>query len=131
MLAHPSEDLGTLIHALKTAALALVVDVATDLAELRSRFFASGGHDVLVLTPALEPGIARAAIDTLRAVAPELPIVSFAAALQRRDLPATAGLTCVASLHPGSRAGVGAVLRSLHSTPPPPPQPPQPPPEST
>ncbi len=89
------------------------VDVAHGLDEARRLFFGAGGHDCLVVAPDIGPGLATRVLDSLRTVDPELPTATFGPALRRSEAPTrTAHL---ASLHPGSRAGTGALLRFLHN----------------
>lgn len=90
------------------------VDVASDLAAARLHFFGAGGHHCVMIGPDVPPGVAAAIVASLREVDPELPAVSFGPVLAKeRAQSRTASLT----LHPGSRAGTGALLRFLRSLP--------------
>lgn len=88
----------------------LVVDLATDLNELRRIFFARGGHDLLVLLTDKSPNAQRSALSQLRAVDPDLAVVCFG-----DRAPAETRVTQLKHYHPGSRAGAGAVLRVLRT----------------
>ncbi len=90
------------------------IDLATDPATARRAFFQSGGHQVLILGPDVAPGLAWRVLDSLRGVDPELPVVAYGGPLSRRPLPF--GVTAL-SLHPSSRAGLGALLRVLKKLP--------------
>lgn len=95
--------------------LGIAVDTADGLAAARQTFFRSGGHHCLVVGPDVAPGTVRAVVDSLRAIDPELALASFAAGQPKPPTPArNANLS---SYHPGSRAGVGAFVRFLHSLP--------------
>jgi hypothetical protein len=87
------------------------VDVVRDAAEARTAFFASGGHDCLVVAPDVRPGLARAIAASLRTVDPELPMATFGPSLGEAERPAHEAR--LAGFHPGSRAGIGALLRFL------------------
>ncbi|MBX3462536.1 MAG: hypothetical protein KF830_05165 [Planctomycetes bacterium] len=89
------------------------VDVAHDLAGARTLFFGAGGHDCLVIGPDVGPGLANRVLESLRSVDPLLPTASFAAPPPHAPSPLrTARL---AAFHPGSRAGLGALLRFLRA----------------
>lgn len=90
------------------------VDVASDLAEARRTFFQAGGHDCVVLAPDLRPGLARAAVRSLLGLDPDLALATYGPELRERR-PARQAV--LASLHPGSRAGAGALLRFLRRLP--------------
>ncbi|MCR9248229.1 MAG: hypothetical protein NXI31_24630 [bacterium] len=99
----------TLISALRDHAIG--VDVVTALSDARSTFFASGGHDCLVVGPDVPPGLADRVVRSLRAVDPELRSATFGPGERADEARAhTAKLT---GFHPGSRAGAGALLRFL------------------
>jgi hypothetical protein len=89
------------------------IDVACDLGSARQVFFAAGGHDCIVIGPDVAPGIADAVVGSLREVDPELPAVTYGRELGKTKQARTATL----HLHPGSRAGAGALLRFLHELP--------------
>jgi hypothetical protein len=92
--------------------LGMRVDVATDVADARALFFGTGGHDCLVIAPDVRPGVAARVAQSLRAVDPELPLATFGGELAgsvRRARDA------VLALHPGSRAGAGALVRFLRA----------------
>jgi len=89
----------------------IAVDVATDLAEARRLFFGAGGHDCMVLGPDVRPGLARDVVEALLALDPDLALASFGPRLDAMDRPARRAV--LASLHPSSRAGAGALLRFL------------------
>lgn len=90
------------------------VDVARDLAAARQLFFGAGGHHCVLVGPDVAPGIAGAVVDSLREVDPLLPAVTFGPALGRGRARRR---TTTVSFHPGSRAGVGALLRYLRDLP--------------
>ena len=95
----------------RVRAAGMQVDVVHDAAGARGSFFASGGHDCLVIGPDVRPAVAAAVATTLQAVDPGLSVANFGP-------PFGAGVrsTRVARLHgfhPGSRAGIGALLRFL------------------
>jgi hypothetical protein len=90
------------------------VDVARDLATARTAFFGSGGHHCVVFGPDVSPGTAGAIARSLREVDPELPAVSFGPAI---DEAGRESRTESLRLHPGSRAGQGALLRFLRELP--------------
>lgn len=89
------------------------IDVACDLGSARQVFFAAGGHDCIVIGPDVAPGIADAVVGSLREVDPDLPAVTYGRELGKTKQARTATL----HLHPGSRAGAGALLRFLHELP--------------
>jgi hypothetical protein len=91
--------------------LGMQVDTVADLAEARTAFFGSGGHDCLVVAPDVRPGIAAQVAGSLRAVDPELPMATFGPALGQR--PRRGRDAMLASYHPSSRAGTGALVRFL------------------
>lgn len=93
------------------AAEGITVDVARDAAAARTAFFASGGHDCLVIAPDVRPGLARAIAASLRTVDPALPLASFGPPIGTPDRPAFEAR--LGAYHPGSRAGLGALLRFL------------------
>lgn len=93
------------------AAHGIAVDVARDAAEARAAFFASGGHDCLVVAPDVRPGLARAVAATLRTVDPALSLASFGPTLSAPERGTREAR--LAAYHPGSRAGLGALLRFL------------------
>ena len=90
------------------------VDTAHDLESARKLFFGSGGHHCVVMGPDVTPGTAGAVVDSLREVDPELPAVTFGPRLCRETAPSR---TTTLVFHPGSRAGVGALLRFLQNLP--------------
>ncbi len=87
------------------------IDVVADLAEVRSCFFHSGGHRVLILGPGLTPKQATTAANSLRGIDPDLTVIAFGAQVGRPVLPT--GTTLLTAFHPASRAGIGAILRVL------------------
>ncbi len=93
------------------SARGLRVDQVNTLEELRMAFFQRGGHEFLILAPELSPNIACAAVNTLRAVDPGLPLIVFGESLSRQNW--SAPVTRLSSYHPSSRAGLGAVLRTI------------------
>lgn len=93
------------------AARGVAVDVVRDAAAARAAFFASGGHDCLVVAPDVRPGLARAIAASLRTVDPDLPLATFGPALGAANRPAHEAR--LRAYHPGSRAGLGALLRFL------------------
>lgn len=86
------------------------VDVARDLAEARRTFFQAGGHDCVVLGPDLRPRLAQDAVRSLLGLDPDLALATYGPELRERR-PARQAV--LASLHPSSRAGAGALLRFL------------------
>lgn len=92
--------------------LGMQVDVASGLAEARTAFFGSGGHDCLVIGPDVRPGIAARVAASLRAVDPDLPLACFQAQPARTERRAG---DAVLAFHPSSRAGTGALLRFLQA----------------
>jgi hypothetical protein len=90
------------------------VDVARDLASARTVFFGAGGHHFVLVGPDVAPGLAGAIVQSLREVDPELPAITFGPALERRSARSR---TTAVGFHPGSRAGVGALLRFLQTLP--------------
>jgi hypothetical protein len=89
------------------------VDVATDLTEARRAFFGSGGHHCVVVGPDVPPGLAGMVVKSLRKVDPELPAATFGPRLE--NVPVRTAM--LAAFHPGSRAGLGALLRFLRELP--------------
>jgi len=94
------------------AAHGIAVDVIRDAGAARTAFFASGGHDCLVVAPDVRPGLARAIMTSLRTVDPALPLANFGPPLSGRDRPAFEAR--LGAYHPSSRAALGALLRFLH-----------------
>lgn len=89
------------------------VDTVRDLAGARASFFGAGGHDCLVVAHDVRPGVATAVLQSLRTVDPDLPTATFGPDPgPRRPNRRTARLS---GFHPGSRAGVGALVRFLRS----------------
>lgn len=93
------------------------IDVACDLGSARQVFFAAGGHDCIVIGPDVAPGIADAVVSSLREVDAALPAVTYGRELGREAGKAKQARTTTLHLHPGSRAGTGALLRFLHELP--------------
>ncbi|MHC5065466.1 MAG: hypothetical protein ACYTG5_15980 [Planctomycetota bacterium] len=93
------------------SARGLRVDQVRSLEELRMACFQRGGHEYLILAPELSPNLACAAVETLRAIDPGLPLIVFGESLARQKW--TAPVTRLSSYHPSSRAGLGAVLRTI------------------
>jgi hypothetical protein len=89
----------------------IAVDIATSLADARQIFFGKGGHDCLVLAPDVVPGLAAKVMKSLRAVDPQLPTATFGPRLEGGE--ARSRTAMLASFHPSSRAGAGALLRFL------------------
>lgn len=104
----PMRDLQRLLHA-----EGLRVDAVLDLAAARTAFFGAGGHDCLVVGPGVRPGLANRVVASLRTVDPGLALASFGPRLG--SPPATRRTAMLASYHPGSRAGQGALLRFLRT----------------
>ena len=90
------------------------VDLARELRAAQSTFFQSGGHELLVLAPDVAPGLARQVLDSLRQVDPDLAVITYGSALSRNLLPL--GVTSL-TLHPSSRAGLGAFLSVVRKLP--------------
>lgn len=93
--------------------LGMQVDVVTDLADARCRFFGAGGHDCLVIAPDVKPGVASQVARSLRSVDPELPMATFGPELGGPTRRAHEAV--LAGFHPSSRAGTGALVRFLRS----------------
>ena len=91
--------------------LGMLVDVVTDLADARARFFSAGGHDCLVIAPDVKPRVATQVARSLRTVDPELPMSTFGPQLGGPSRRAHEAV--LAGFHPSSRAGTGALLRFL------------------
>lgn len=89
------------------------VDVANGLGEARTAFFGAGGVHCVLVGPDVAPGMADRVIASLRSVDPDLPAVTFGPKVQKGKV----GMTAVLGFHPGSRAGVGALLRFLRALP--------------
>ena len=89
------------------------VDLASDLATARTLFFASGGHDCLVIAPDVRPGIASQVVHSLRSVDPDLPMATFGPDLGGPTRPSLHAI--LSGFHPSSRAGTGALLRFLRA----------------
>ena len=89
----------------------VAVDVATDLACARRLFFGSGGHDCIVLAPDVAPGLASRVLASLRSIDPDLASATFGPAVSARGCASRTAT--LAGYHPGSRAGIGALLRFL------------------
>lgn len=92
--------------------LGLSIDTAVDGQDARTTFFAAGGHDCLVIAPDVRPGIARSVVQSLRGLDPELPMATFGPAVTGG---ARSNRVNLASYHPASRAGTGALLRFLRT----------------
>lgn len=89
------------------------VDTAHDLADARALFFGAGGHDCLVVAHDVRPGVAAAVLQSLRSVDPDLPTATFGPDPAPRT---SSGRTArLSGFHPGSRAGVGALVRFLRN----------------
>ena len=88
------------------------VDLASDLGEARTAFFGAGGHDCVVIGPGVSPGLAQKVRAALSAIDPELAFATYGPPLPGAAQSRTARL---ASFHPGSRAGQGALLRFLQA----------------
>lgn len=88
------------------------IDTASDLQGARNSFFRSGGHGCLVIGPDVPPGLANKVAGSLQAIDPDLAMATFGPDLNDRGLVRTAKLK---GFHPGSRAGVGALLRFLRT----------------
>lgn len=85
------------------------IDVVGDLATAGNEFLARGGHDLLLIAPDLAPGRALAAVQRLREIDPDLPVLVFGEEpLRGQEI---GHLHRIASFHPGSRAGLGAVQK--------------------
>lgn len=93
--------------------LGMVVDAVFDLAAARTAFFGAGGHDCLVVAPDVRPGLAVKVFESLRSVDPELAMASFGPMVGDEDRPARQAR--LASFHPASRAGTGALVRFLRT----------------
>jgi hypothetical protein len=89
----------------------VAVDVATDLASAQRLFFGAGGHDCLVLAPDVPPGLAARVLGSLRAIDPALAAATFGPRV--RGAGRGRRTAALAGYHPGSRAGIGALLRFL------------------
>lgn len=109
----PRQGMATLLRRLRSAGIS--VDTATDLAEARQAFFGTGGHHCLLVGPDVPPGLAGSVLTSLRGVDPELPAAVFGTGVARAG--ARSRTAILAGFHPGSRAGVGAVLRFLRELP--------------
>jgi hypothetical protein len=94
--------------------LGFTVDVVKDAAAARTAFFSSGGHHCVVFGPDVTPGVAGAIARSLREVDPALPALSYG---PRVDNQGQESRTESIGLHPGSRAGQGALLRFLAELP--------------
>jgi hypothetical protein len=111
LLAGDSVPLAPLATSLEAAGIR--VDTVDSLQAATRQFFGAGGHDCLVVGPDVRPGVARAVLAALRSVDPELALATFGREIQRGQAPSrTAAL---GSLHPGTRAGAGALVRFLRS----------------
>ncbi|MFK7741624.1 MAG: hypothetical protein AB8H80_14995 [Planctomycetota bacterium] len=86
------------------------VDTAGDLQDARTSFFGAGGHDCLVVGPDVQPGLAQRVVSSLKRVDPHIAVATFGPTVGLRAPLRSARL---ASLHPSSRAGQGALLRFL------------------
>lgn len=86
------------------------VDRVASMAESHARFFECGGHDALLVTPEVPAGLSAEVARNLRCLDADLLVMVFGAAQLREP-----ALRRVARLHyhPGSRAGIGAVLKLL------------------
>ena len=91
----------------------LHVDLVRSLEELRVAFFQRGGHQYLILAPDLSPNLACSAVATLRAVDPQLSLIVFGVNLARQNW--SAPVARLSAYHPSSRAGLGAVLRTIRN----------------
>lgn len=91
-------------------------DVTRSRGEALARFFATGGHDALLLAPDVAPGMAWALAAAIVDMDPDIPVVAFGTQLARSPnrLPQA---TMVTDHHPDSRAGEAAVLHALGVTP--------------
>ena len=90
------------------------IDVAKDAKSARDVFFSSGGHHCVVFGPDVTPGVAHAIARSLREVDPALPALSFGPKVEAEGQESR---TESLRLHPGSRAGQGALLRFLRELP--------------
>lgn len=89
------------------------VDLARNLGEARTAFLAAGGHDCVLVAPDVAPGTALAVLMSLRIVDPRLRAATFGPRLPREGHRPHARRL---SFHPGSRAGLGALLRFLQES---------------
>jgi len=89
------------------------VDLARNLGEARTAFLAAGGHDCVLVAPEVAPGTALAVLMSLRIVDPKLRAATFGPKLPREGHRPHARRL---SFHPGSRAGLGALLRFLQES---------------
>lgn len=90
------------------------IDVVGNLAAARTAFFGCGGHHCLLIGPDVAEATANAIASSLRGVDPNLPALSFGPEL---DAKGSESRTACLQLHPGSRAGQGALLRFLSELP--------------
>jgi len=86
------------------------VDLARDLGEARTAYLAAGGHDCVLVAPDVAPGTALSVLMSLRVVDPRLRAATFGPRLVRDGNRVQAKRL---AFHPGSRAGLGALLRFL------------------
>lgn len=93
------------------AARGVRADFARSLPDLRSAFFARGGHDLLVLLDDVAVCLAERAVTCLRDLDPTIGVVAFGRELARCNLQDP--VSRLVEYHPASRAGVGAILRVL------------------
>ena len=108
LLLGDATPLGPLLEALQREGVR--VDVVDDLQAARSCFFGAGGHDCLVIGPDVAPGVAQRVAAALTEVDPGVAIATFGPPVSGSKTSRTARLC---SLHPGSRAGQGALLGFL------------------
>ena len=109
----PRQGMTALLRRLRAAGIG--VDTAEDLAGARRAFFGTGGHHCLLVGPDVAPGVAGSVLTSLRGVDPDLPAAVFGAGITRNG--ARSKTAILTGFHPGSRAGVGAVLRFLRELP--------------
>ena len=101
-----------LIAGLRTAGFS--VDTATSLGDAHKAFFGCGGHHCLMIGPDVPVVTASSVLGSLREVDPDLPAVTFGREVQCAVAPSR---TSRLGFHPGSRAGIGALLRFLRTMP--------------
>jgi hypothetical protein len=85
------------------------IDLVSDLRGARRSFLHRGGHRMLLLAPDLAPATALRITQSLLAVDPTVRVVVFGRELLRQQGDRV--FRRLASYHPSSRAGIGAVLR--------------------
>jgi hypothetical protein len=110
LLLGDATPMGPLLEVLRQQGLR--VDAVDDLEGARSSFFGAGGHDCLVVSPDVSPGLAQSVAAALTEVDPGVAIATFGPQVRGSKASRTARLC---AFHPGSRAGQGALLRFLRS----------------